>query len=135
MTDEEIKQMNLERLRNYGNALYLVIIERYRVLPLISTLSAALVGLTIQSTELIKIQTLALISFIILLLLIPLSVFTTLYQLGRDVENLADRIKNISQPTGNQMGNTSFISIFPWILFFLFSIAIILMILSFFNLR
>ena len=135
MTEEELRQMNLERLRNYSGAMYSAIIERYRVLPLISTLSAALVSLTIQSTELIKIQSLAFIAFVILLLLIPLSVFATLYQSGRDIESLADRIKNILQPTGNQTGNTNFIGTFTWFLFFLFSVAIILMILSFFDLK
>lgn len=134
MTEEELKQMNLERLRNYSTALYSAIIERYKVLPLISTLAAALVGLTIQGTELIKIQSLAFISFVILLLLIPLSVFATLYQLEIDIKNLADRIEN-TRLISKERAAQNFMSIFPWMLFFFFSIAIILMILSFFNLR
>lgn len=135
MIEQEEKQMQLKRIENYSHALYLVVIERYKVLPLISTLSAALVGLVIQNTELIKIRSLALISLIILLILIPLSVFAILYQLESDIKNIADRIENVSQPGKNPITNTNFISIFPWIIFFFFSIAIILAILSFFDLR
>ncbi len=135
MNEEELRQMNLERLRNYSSALYAVIFERYKILPLISTLSAALVGLVIQGTDLVKIKSLAFISFIILLILIPLSIFGILYQLGRDVENLSDKIKNILQPTKSPVRTASFISIFPWIVYVLFLVAIILIILSFFNLQ
>lgn len=135
MTEEETRQMNLERLRNYSNALYTVIIERYKILPLISTLSAALVGLVVQGTDFVKIKSLAFISFVTLLLLIPISVFGILYQLGRDAEYLAEKIENILQPTKAHGGSSDFMSIFPWIVYVLFLIAIILFILSFFNLR
>lgn len=132
MTEEELRQMNLERLGNYSHALYAVILERYKVLPLISTLSAVLVGLIIQGTDLVKIKILAFISFVILLVLIPLSVFGILYQLERDIKNLANKIENILQ-TANSPANTSnFISIFPWIVYSFFLVAIILVILSFF---
>ncbi len=135
MTDDETQKMNIERLRNYSNALYSAVTERYKILPLISTLSAALVGLVIQHTELVKTQTLVFISLIIFLILIPLSVFVALYQSGQDIEILADRIENILLPIKNQKEDSNFIIIFPWILFFFFSIAIVLMILSFFNLK
>jgi len=136
MTEEELRQMNLERLRNYGNALYAVIFERYKILPLISTLSAALVGLVIQGTDFVKIKSLAFISFIILLILIPLSVFGILYQLGRDAEHLAEKIEGIlSEPKKSSIRVSNFISIFPWIVYVLFLVAIILFILSFFNLQ
>ena len=135
MTEEETRQMNLERLRNYSNALYTVIIERYKILPLISTLSAALVGLVIQGTDFVKIKSLAFISFIALLILIPLSVFGILYQLGRDAEHLAEKIENILQPTKSSGNTSGFMSIFPWIVYVVFLTAIILFILSFFNLQ
>ncbi len=134
MTEEEIRQMNLERLRNYKDALYAVIIERYKILPLISTLSAALVGLIIQGTDFVKIKIVAFISFIALLILIPISVFGILYQLGRDAEHLAEKIENILQQTKSPRGTSGFMSIFPWIVYVLFLISIVLFILSFFNL-
>lgn len=135
MTEEELRQMNLERLRNYSSALYAVIFERYKILPLISTLSAALVGLVIQGTDLVKVKALAFISFITLLILIPLSILGILYQLGRDAENLSEKIENILQPTKSPTKTTNFISIFPWIVYVLFLIAITMFILSFFNLQ
>lgn len=131
MDENKLKEMNLERLRNYSNALYQVIFERYRVLPLISTLSSALVGLTIQNSELIKVQFLAFISFVTFLILIPLSVYATLYQLGKDTEHLSNKIENVCQRTENQTKNTNFVGI----IFFFFWIAIVLFILSLFDLR
>lgn len=132
MTNEEL----LERLRNYKDALYTVIIERYKILPLISTLSAVLIGLIIQGTDFVKIKNVAFISFIILLTLIPLSVFGILYQLGRDTERLSKKIEDILSKTKKLPATESnFISIFPWIIYVLFLIAIILFILSFFNLQ
>jgi len=135
MTEEELRQMNLERLKNYKDVLYAAILERYKILPLISTLSAALVGLVIQGTDFVKIKSLAFISFVTLLILIPLSVFGILYQLGRDIENLAEKIENILEPRKPSTKTSNFMSIFPWIIYVLFLIAIILIILSFFNLQ
>jgi len=136
MTEEEQRQMNLERLRNYKDALYAVILERYKILPLISTLSAALVGLVIQGTDFVKIKSIAFISFIILLVLIPLSMFGILYQLGRDAEHLTEKIEGILlESKKSSVKALNFISIFPWIVYVLFLVAIILFILSFFNLQ
>ena len=133
MNENEQRQMNLERSKNYSHALYSAIIERYKILPLISTLSAALVGLVIQGTDLVKINILAFISFITLLILIPLSVFGILYQLGDDIKSLADKIDNILQPTKLSVKTSSLMSILPWVVYVLFLMAIILFILSFFN--
>ena len=127
--------MNMKRLENYSNALYLAIIERYKVLPLISTLSAALVGLAMQSTTLVKTADLATIALFMLIALIPISVFGILYQLGRDVEHLAEKIETILEPTRSSVKTSNFISIFPWIVYVLFLIAIVLFILSFFKLQ
>ena len=127
--------MNLERLENYKDALYAIILERYKILPLISTLSAALVGLVIQGTDFIKIRSLAFISFITLLILIPLSVFGILYQLGRDAENLGEKIENILEPRKPSVRASNFMGIFPWVVYVFFLISIILIILSFFNLQ
>jgi len=127
------QEMDLERLKNYSNALYLVIIERYKVLPLISTLSAALVGLAIQNTNIIKTGDLATIALFILIALIPISVFGILYQLERDIEHLAEKIETISEQTRYPIKTSNFISIFPWIIYVLFLIAIIIFILSFFK--
>lgn len=136
MTDDEIRQMNMmERLKNYSNALYLVIIERYKVLPLISTLSAALVGLSIQSTTLVKTADLALIALLMLIALIPISVFGILYQLGRDAEVLATRIKNLPNGLTQEQSTPSFMGIFPWVVYVIFLGAIILFLLSFFELN
>lgn len=129
--NENKQQTNIERLKNYSDALYRVILERYKILLQISTLSVALVGLVTQATNLVKVKNLALISFIILLALIPLSVFGILYQLGCDAKILSERIESISQPTKNQTETNNFMNIFPWIIFFFFSISIVLVILSF----
>lgn len=135
MTEEELRQMNLERLKNYKDALYVVILERYKILPFISTLSAALVGLVIQGTDFVKIKSIAFISFVFLLILIPISVFGILYQLGRDAEHLAGKIENILQPTKPPREMSNFMNIFPWIIYVLFLISIVLFVLSFFNLQ
>jgi hypothetical protein len=135
MTDEELRQMNIERLRNYGSALYNVIIERYKVLPTISTISSALAVFIFQGTTLIQTRILAHISLVILLILIPLSIFGTLYQLGKDADHVAENIKNLLHNSASDIKNVDFFNPFLWILFFFFSMAIILMILSFFNLQ
>ena len=93
MNDNDLEK--LERIKNYANALYQVILERYRILPLIGTLSAAFVGLVIQNTTLVKTTDLAFIALCILIALIPISIFGILYQLGRDAENLGEKIENI----------------------------------------
>lgn len=135
MNEEELRKMNLERLKNYGPVLYAIIFERYKILPLISTLSAALVGLVIQDTDLVKIKVLAFISFVTLLILIPLSIFGILYQLGCDAENLGEKIENILEPRKSLARTSNFMSIFPWVVYGIFSVAIIFIILSFFNLQ
>lgn len=135
MTEDEIRQVNMKRLENYSNALYLVIVERYKVLPLISTLSAALVSLALQGTTLVKTTDLAIIALFMLIALIPVSLFGILYQLGRDAEVLATRIKNIPNETMQEQSTSGFMRIFPWIVYVIFLVAIILVLLSFFNLR
>ena len=130
---KELRQMNLERLKNYKDVFYLVILERYKILPLISTLSAALVGLIMQGTDFVKIKSLALISFIVLLILIPLSVFGILYQLERDAERLKKKIENILEPEKSSPETSNLMSVFPWIVYIFFVIAITLFILSFFS--
>lgn len=133
MNEEELRKMNLERLRNSGSVLYTIIFERYKILPLISTLSAALVGLVIQGTDLVKIKVLAFISFITLLILIPLSIFGILYQLGCDAKNLGEKIENILEPRKSLARTSNFMSTFPWVVYGIFLVAIIFIILSFFN--
>lgn len=128
MTDDETRQMNLERLRNYSHALYAVIIERYKILPLISTLSAAVVGLIIQSATLVKTADLAFIALFMLIALIPISVFGILYQSGHDIEALATKIKNLPDGTNRERDASDFMGI----CYVIFLIAIILLLLSFF---
>ena len=140
MTEEKIQQMNLKRVDNYGSLLYSIILERYKVLPLISTLSSVLIGLVIQGTDLVKVQSLAFISFIIFLILIPLSVFAILYQLSKDFAQIVNRLENIrkefnSQQVDGQPKAINLTGLFLWILFYFFSLAIILFVLSFFDLN
>jgi len=131
MNDNDLEK--LERIKNYANALYQVILERYRILPLISTLSAAFVGLVIQNTTLVKTADLAFIALCILIALIPISIFGILYQLGRDAEILTIRIRNIHNEVKQGQDTSSFMGIFPWVVYVIFLIAIILVLLSFFK--
>lgn len=132
MSENDERQMNLERIKNYASALYIAVVERYKILPLISTISATLVGLLIQSNMLIKTRYLSFISLIILLLLIPISMFTLLYQLDQDRRALTDRITNILNPEPNNNIKDGAAGWFLYFLFGMFSLAIILIVLSFF---
>ena len=97
MGENEIRQMLLEEIKNYGGALYSVASERYKILPLISTISAALVGLLIQSNILIKHRELAFVALIILLILMPISIFFHLFQLDQTNIYLQKKLKNIGK--------------------------------------
>lgn len=125
--------LKLERIRNYANALYQVVLERYRILPLISTLSAAFVGLAMQNTALVKTSDLAFIALCILISLIPISIFGILYQLDRDSELLEKKIISISSGVKPEESTSTLIKTFPWIIYVIFLIAIILILLSFFE--
>lgn len=135
MNDDKIQKMNVERLQNYSDALYKVIFERYKIFPQISTLSSALIVLVMQATDLVKTKSLALVSLIILLSLIPISLFSILSQLGENANVLSERIENILQSSINSSKINNFWGFSPWIIFFFFPVAIILIILSLFNLN
>lgn len=130
MHENNIRQMNLERVKNYGNALYIVANERYKILPLISTVSAALIGLLIQGNILIKHRELAFIALIILLLLIPISIFVNLFQLDQTNVYLQKKLKNIGKIDQNTPKLNSLPYWFPYFLLIIFWSSIILVILS-----
>lgn len=124
-------ELELQRLLSLNELLGSVILERYKVLPLISTLSAALTGFIILNSQSVQIKWLALAAFIIMLLLMPLSVALLLHRLEQDAAHIANKMKESftenrpeSSPTG--------IDANPWILWLFFFMAIVFLIISFF---
>ena len=124
-------ELELQRVMQLHQMQVSVILERYKILPQRSTLSAALIGLITFNGDFIKIQWLSLLAFIIMLLLIPFSIALLLYQLERDVEHIDTQIKRSFLDTPDVSGHTNPMGPLLWILWLFFFVSITFLIISF----
>lgn len=126
--------------------LFKIILERYKILLLVSTLSATLLVLSTINEKLIKNFLIFKLSLTILVLLIPVSVFAFLISLKRDEEKLANRIdeigKRVVEPKkepkkSDDRNKKSFWELLllwiPWIITGLLAVGIVCFILSLFS--
>ncbi|XOB46618.1 MAG: hypothetical protein ACKKMV_00325 [Candidatus Nealsonbacteria bacterium] len=137
---KEKNKLEIESIKTRGDLLFKIIFERYKILPLISTLSVALLVLSTINERLIKNFLFFKASLIMLILLIPASVFVFLTSLKKEEETIARRIeeigKQIENPSPKLNKEKGFLESLllwsPWIITELLTIGIFWFILSLF---
>lgn len=133
MEEKIKKEIEMEKIKTRANLLFKIIFERYKTLPLISTLLVALLVISAISEKLIKNFLFFKTSLIILLLLIPISIFAFLASLKKEEGAIARRIRDPNHKSGIKKDFFSSLLLWsPWIITGVLTIAIFWFILSLF---
>jgi len=127
VTEEELRQMNLERLKIYYELLSTAVLERYKLLPQISALAATLLIVATFNEKVIPLTNCVRLLIIFFLLLIPVSIVGYLVALYQAENHARKKIKDI---TGGELPTEEtkqkfFTTYLPWCIAGIISILII----------
>jgi len=102
MTEEEIKQLNLERVKNYSSLLMNAVWERYKLLSQISVLASALLIVATFNEAIIPLTNCVRTLLVIFLLLMPISLIGYLLAIHRAEQHAIKRMSvELSRGNGN----------------------------------
>jgi magnesium-transporting ATPase (P-type) len=127
MTEEDLRQMNTERLKVYYELLSTTVWERYKLLPQISALAATLLIVATFNEKVIPLTNCVRLLIIFFLLLIPVSIIGYLVVLYQAENHAKKKIKDI---TGEELPiektkQNFFTAYLPWCIAGIISILII----------
>ncbi|HBB56507.1 TPA: hypothetical protein DCZ57_00540 [Patescibacteria group bacterium] len=125
MIEEEIQQMNLERLRVYHELLNMAVWERYKLLPQISALAATLLVVATFNERILSLTNYVRFLLVAFLVLIPVSIIGYLVALHQAEKHAKKNIENISDcQSTKKMERGLFTAYLPWIIAGIFTILI-----------
>ena len=131
MDEKDKREMNLKRLEIFHQSLRDAVLERYKLLPHISALSATLLVVATFNEKLLPLTGCVRILLIILLALIPISLIGYVLELKHAEEHSSENIKRIGDGQDTiQQGRNSLTAHLPWFVTAVISVVIIFIILS-----
>ena len=130
MDKKDKREMNLKRLEIFHQSLRDAVLERYKLLPHISALSATLLVVATFNEKLLPLTSYVRILMIILLALIPVSLIGYIWELKRAEEHSSENIKRIGDGQDTiQQNRNSLTAYLPWFVTAVISLVIIFIIL------
>jgi len=131
MDKKDKREMNLKRLEIFHQSLRDAVLERYKLLPHISALSATLLVVATFNEKLLPLTGCVRILLIILLALIPISLIGYVLELKHAEEHSSENIKRIGDGQDTiQQNRNSLTAYLPWFVTAVISLVIIFIILS-----